>query len=151
MLPKTHAILKAIFSILLYVLFHTSLFNVLIVFLSSFLIDFDHYLWFLYRKKSFNLKKAYFWFKEKRKKWLELSKKEREKHRRAYLIFHSIEFWMLLLFLSFFNKIFLFILLGVLFHMIFDYIEIFYVKEKFYFKLSLIWIYLKNKDKKHFY
>ena len=151
MLPNTHAILGAVFFILIYFIFHITLFNTFLIFFATVFIDFDHYLWYVYRKKSFNLIKAYFWFKEKRKKWLQLSEKEREKHRRAYLIFHSIEFWILLFLLSFMNKLFLFILIGVLFHMIFDYIEIIYVKEKFYFKFSLIWIYLKNDNKKHFY
>lgn len=151
MLPKTHAILGAIFSILIYIYFHISLLNTVLVFLASVFIDFDHYIWYFYRKKSLNLKKAYYWFKKKKHDWLKLSEKEREKYNRAYLVFHSIEFWILLLILYFVNKIFLFILIGVLFHMIFDFIEIICVKEKFYFKFSLIWIFIKNENKKHFY
>ena len=128
MLPKTHAILAAIFSLLIYFIFHLYLFSVVLIFLASVFIDFDHYLWYFYRKKSLNLKDAYFWFKEKRQKWLKLSKKGREDYKRVYLVFHSIEFWIILGLLSFINQIFLFILIGVLFHMILDYIEIFYVK-----------------------
>jgi hypothetical protein len=151
MLPKTHAILGAVFSLLIYFIFHLSFFNVILIFLASVFIDSDHYLWYVYIKKSINLKNAYYWFREKREKWLKLSKKEKEDHKRVYLIFHCIEFWIVLLALSLTNKIFLFILIGVLFHMIFDYIEILYLKEKLYPKFSLIYIYFKNKDKKHFY
>lgn len=152
MLPKNHLIVGIIFSILFYLIFHITLFDLFLIFFASVLIDFDHYIWYVYRKKSPNLKKAYLWFKEKRKIWFKFPEKEREKYKRAYLIFHSIEFWIILSMLSFVNKIFVFILIGVLFHMIFDFIEIIYFKEKYYSKLSLIWIYIKNnKNKKHFY
>ena len=151
MLPKTHIILGAIFSLLIYFFLHLSLFSVILIFLASFFIDFDHYLWYIYKKKSLNLKNAYNWFKKKREKWTKLSKKEREIYKRVYLVFHSVEFWIVLLALSFINKIFLFILIGVLFHIIIDYIEIIYTKEKLYSKFSLIYIYFKNKTKKDFY
>lgn len=151
MLPKTHVILGAAYSLFVYILYNITIIEAFLIFFASVLIDFDHYLWYIYRKKSLNLKKAYFWFKEKRKIWIKLSEKEREKYKRPYLIFHSIEFWIFLVILSFVNKLFLFILIGILFHMIFDYIEIINIKEKIYFKFSLIWIFIKNKDKKHFY
>ena len=32
--------------------------------IGSYLIDFDHYLWYVYFKKNINLKKAYFWCRE---------------------------------------------------------------------------------------
>jgi hypothetical protein len=151
MLPKTHAILGAVFSLLIYFILHLSLFSVILIFLASVFIDFDHYLWYIYKKKSLNLKSAYNWFKKKREKWTKLSKKEREIYKREYLVFHSVEFWIVLLALSFISKIFLFILIGVLFHIIVDYIEVIYMKEKLYPKFSLIYVYFKNKNKKYFY
>lgn len=151
MLPKIHAIFGIIFSILFYIIFHITLFAAFLIFLASVLIDSDHYIWYVYTKKSLNITKAYIWFKEKRKKWFKLSQKERDKYKRAYLIFHSIEFWVILFLLSYFNKIFLYMLIGILFHMILDFIEIFYIREKYYFKLSLVWIYLKNHNKENFY
>lgn len=151
MLPKIHVLVGLIFSILFYFILNISLIGVLLIFLSSFLIDTDHFFWYIYRKKSFNLKESYFWFKEKRKQWLQLSENQREKYKRPYLIFHSIEFWIILVLLSFLNKLFLFILLGIIIHIILDYIEIIYLKEKFYMKFSLIWVFIKNKNKPHFY
>jgi hypothetical protein len=151
MLIKIHAMFGIIFSVLFYLIFHITLFQTFLIFFASIFIDFDHYIWYVYRKKSFNPIKAYFWYKEKRKMWFKLSEKEREKYKRAYLIFHSIEFWIILFLLSYLNKMFLYIIIGLLFHMILDFIEIIYIKEKYYFKLSLIWIYINNKNKKHFY
>jgi len=152
MLPKTHIILGIIFSILIYFIFKVSLFDITLIFLASVFIDFDHYIWYFYEKKSLNLKHAYYWFIENRKKWLMLSKKQRGDYKRVYLIFHSIEFWIFLLILSFINRIFLLILVGVLFHMIFDYIEIINKRERFYPKLSLVLTYLNNsKRKKNFF
>lgn len=151
MLPKIHAILGLIFSFLMYFMLNATILEALLIFFASFLIDFDHYLWYIYRKKSFNLKNAYSWFKEKRKKWLVLSEKEREKYKRPYLIFHSIEFWIILFILGYLNQIFFYLLLGILFHIILDYIETIYIRDKLYPKLSLIWVYTKNKNKEHFY
>jgi len=150
MLPKTHAILGIIFSIVVFFIFNISIFQTLLIFFASFLIDFDHYMWYVYKKNEYSVKKAYFWFKGKRKKWFNLSKKERDKYKRPFLVFHSIEFWIILVLLSFINKIFLFILIGVLFHMTIDYIEIFRIKERFYPKFSLLWVFIKNEDKPHF-
>jgi hypothetical protein len=152
MLPKIHALIGIILSILICLIFHISLFYTFVVFFASVFIDFDHYVWFVIKKKDFSLKNAYHHFKEKRKIFHKLSNKEKHKHKMPYLIFHVIEFWIILFLLSYFNKIFLFVLIGTLIHMLLDYIEIIHNKTLFYPKLSLILTYFINqKKKKHFY
>ena len=116
MLPKAHIFYGAIFSIILY-LIGLSPFNSILIFLSSFLIDFDHYLWYVLKKKDFNLKKAFYFLKEM------------EKKKPMMMVFHTFEFILLILILSFFFNPFLFILMGMLFHSLLDLIDLKYNNE----------------------
>lgn len=121
------------------------------IFLSSFLIDFDHYLYYAFKKKNFNPQYSHKNLVEKRKDWLRLSKEEKQEYKRPLIIFHGIEFWILLFIFSFFNKTFIFILIGIFIHIIVDHIEILYFKDVFYHKFSQIWVIIKNKNKKDFF
>ena len=119
MLPKIHAILGGIFSILIYFLFHISLFNTSLIFLASFLIDFDHYVWYIQKKNDFNLKNAYNFLKKESKK----------KHKTMLHIFHTLEFIALTFILSFFWQGFLFIFIGMIFHSSLDIGDLIYHKH----------------------
>jgi len=125
MLPKTHIILGALFSIILF-FFGVNYFNCILVFLSSFLIDFDHYLWYIIRKKDFNLKNAYYTLKGTEKKKLYL------------MVFHTIEFLLFILLLSYLWKGFLWIFIGMVFHSILDLIELYKEKELTFREFLLI-------------
>jgi len=134
MKPKYHIICGALFSICLFLIFNylqipITTFQLLIIFFSSVLIDVDHYAYYVFIKKNFNLIKAYNWFVRKRKKWIRISIEERKKYKNPILIFHGIEFWILLLILSFYYKPFWFILIGVFFHLFLDYIDLIYYHE----------------------
>ncbi len=150
MIPKYHIITGAIISFILYLIFPITPLQASIIFISSFLIDIDHYFYYAFKNKSLNPVNATKWFFKKRKIWLQLSPIERKKYKRAVIIFHGIEFWMLLLVLSFFNKIFVFILIGIAIHMLLDFIEIIYLNEPFYCKFSQMYVCLKNKNKTEF-
>ena len=150
MLVKYHIILGAIASFLIYLAFQITPFQATIIFLASFLIDFDHYLAYIFYKKDLSLHHACLWFLERRRKWVKLTKKQKEEYKRVILIFHGIEFLIILLALSFYNKIFLFVLIGISIHLILDYIDQIYYGDKIYSKLSQIFVYLKNKNKKEF-
>ena len=118
MLPKYHILLNFIISLILLYFFQPI--NVLIFFLASFLIDADHYLYYVVEERHLSLKKAYRWFLENRKKFKNLSNSEKQKHKYFILIFHGIEPLTLLLLLSnFFHPIF-FVFLGFLVHLIED-------------------------------
>lgn len=116
MLPKTHFILGAIFSILLYFIFHITAFQASLVFFASFLIDFDHYAWHVLRKKSFSLKKSYDFFNIK-------------PYEKRMMLFHTLEFILLILILSYFWRKFLFIWIGMIFHSLLDIIQMGYDDE----------------------
>ena len=141
----------------------------LIIFASSILIDIDHYFYYvgnaiisehpknlrgffgIFKKRNLNPFKAYSWFIERDKQIHKLSKKEREKYKSPIMLFHGIEFWILLLILSFYSKIYIFLLIGIAIHMILDYTGLFVRKERFYIKFSQVYAYLKNKNKREVY
>lgn len=119
MLPKVHIILGVLFSVLVWQLFQTTLLQAIIIFLASFLIDVDHYLDYAYHKRDISLKNSYFWNKN-----LPID------HKALLHIFHTIEFFILIAILSIFYKFFVLILLGFLFHSIFDLSEILRAKGR---------------------
>lgn len=69
MLPKTHIILGFVFSWILFNLFpNIGITGFVVVFISSFMIDIDHYLFYVFHKKDINPKNAFTWFISKNKK-----------------------------------------------------------------------------------
>ncbi len=123
MYPRQHVILGAIFSLMLYFLFHANLVNSLIVFLSSVLIDADHYLFYAIGKRDFSYTGAYSWHVEQEIKAKRMAKKGIRK-RGPFHLFHTIEFHILLLLLSFSNAIFFYALVGFVFHSAVDFVDL---------------------------
>jgi hypothetical protein len=120
----------------------------IIVFLSSFLIDVDHYVYGVYKKRTFSFSKIYSYFLDSRKKWRKLSYSEKKKTKFPILFFHGFEFLVVLFFLSFFSDIFLFLLAGSIFHLVFDYADIFINKDPQYVKASVVYVYFSNRGKR---
>ena len=125
MLPTRHLIFGITFSLILLFLFpQIGLIGFLIIILSTVLIDVDHYLYYVYKKKDWSLKHAYNWFIENKKKFLFLSRKQRNKFYRGFCFLHGIEILILLFILGKFLSIyFYYILIGVSFHLFLDYIN----------------------------
>jgi len=147
MLPKHHTIINLIIALIL-LLFINPLY-VLIIFLSSVLIDVDHYLYYVFEKKRFSLKSAYNWFLIERKRFLGLSLEERKKHRYFILIFHGLETLGIILLLSKYFPLLFFIFIGFSIHLIEDSIEA--IKFKFAERRLIlsyaIYLHIKNKVK----
>lgn len=116
-----HIIVGIIVSFLLYPIYGL---NVLIILISNILIDVDHYLWYIFRIKKYNLINAFNFYKDR---------KLRKKYGRILHIFHTSEILAILIILSFYNKFFFLILMGVVIHLILDVI--------YEFKM-----YIKNND-----
>jgi len=149
MLPKTHIILGFFYSLLIYALYpKITLTGAFIVFLASFLIDVDHYLIYVYKKKSCNLNKAFKWFKSQQENWGRLPEKERKNYKEQILLFHGVEFVLLLTFLSIFSELFKYILIGILFHLALDFVDLKIKKRPFRQKSSQLYIAILNKNKK---
>ena len=138
MLPYIHFISAVLGSIVL-LLLNWQWWQIAIFFLTAFFIDVDHYIYFIFKKKSFNLKKAYKYF-------LCLNKEMKTKKIRLLVFLHTIEFFILLVIFTFiYYSIFLPLLLGFLIHYILDLIARFIEKNKRYYReFSIIYHLLKR-------
>ncbi|MFA5175720.1 MAG: hypothetical protein WC413_00455 [Candidatus Nanoarchaeia archaeon] len=118
MIPLIHILVTLPFCFILYNYFDVSLINTLIIFFSAWIFDIDHYLWCIFHNKSFSLKKCY-----------EYHSPHPRKDRDLLHIFHTIEFHILILALSFFSEIFLCVIIGIAYHMLFDLVNAIYMKQ----------------------
>ena len=82
-------------------------------FIGAFLIDIDHLIWYLMRYKSLNIKKAY-----------KLHKYRENIDLDVLHVFHVWEFWALIAILSLFNNLFFIMLIGMIYHQIFDFYDL---------------------------
>ena len=115
MYPKTHIILGVIFVVILYFLFPSiNMLNLFIIFLSSVLIDVDHYIVYVKRKRKFGLMSAFLWY----------DKRIKEKKECGFHFLHTLEIHIFVLILAFFWHILFFVFIGITFHSITDFIEI---------------------------
>lgn len=106
MLPKFHALYGAIFSLFIHIFVFPDRTAAVVVFLSTVFIDVDHYLFYVYKKSDLSLAKAYYYFVKGGTYRL--------------MVFHTVEFVILLYLLSFYSKYFLFVIVGILFHWALD-------------------------------
>ena len=133
-----HIFLGIIFSIFLFFLnFNFS--QISIVFLSSILIDGDHYVYYILKRRNFNLLKCYSWYIENLKRTMRLPMHERKKIYSGFFLFHGIEILIVLFLLGkFISPIFIWIGVGFSFHFIVDIFDEIKVKGS-YDKSSLIY------------
>ena len=149
MLPKFHILIGFVFSYLISIIFNLTFPEFAIIFLSSWLfIDLDHCLEYVWTTRNFSPIKFWNYSIENGKKRRALKKEEKRKYKQSILIFHGVEFLILLIILSFFNKIFLFVFLGFTIHLVLDYIDLNLRQEIIYNKISLIYTLISNKNKK---
>jgi hypothetical protein len=151
MLPKYHVFLGFMFSLFIYFIFDVNIFQASIIFLSSFLIDVDHYLFYIFKKRDINPMRAYTSLVKNRASLIKLSHRKRLEYKKGIYLFHGFEFWTLILLFSLFINWFCFVFIGIMFHMILDFIEIIYVKAPLSSKSSVIYTYRTNKGKKSFF
>lgn len=150
MLPKWHILYGYIFSLILIYFFNFSLSAGLVVFLASIFIDLDHVLIYFLKTRNLHPLKFYNWSLVRKEIWSKLSSNEKEDFRRPHFILHGIEAVVILSFLSFLHEFFFWVLLGVLFHLILDFIILFYEREHVSIKTSQIWLWQRNKNRKDF-
>jgi len=146
MLPSKHIIIGFLASLAIFLIFpQVGWLGLTIILLSSVLIDFDHYLCYVLKKKDLSLTRAYNHFIESRDIWLKLSKKQKETFESGIIIFHGIECWILLVLLIFVSKLFIFVLIGVAIHMVLDFIDLYRYNMPLHVKLSQIYTHKRNK------
>lgn len=120
MLPRWHIFFGAMFCIVIYVLFPSINFIYLgLIFLSSFLIDFDHYICAVSKTRKIGLFDAFKYHKE-------LGKREKEevtkgiRNKSDFHIFHTIEFHILIAILGILWTPLFYVFLGLVFHSLLD-------------------------------
>ena len=127
MVPRWHIFWGGILSILIWIFFpETAWYNLALFFLSSVLIDFDHYMCAVIKNKSLSLPKALRYYD----KAIELEKKRYDQGIRRkgdFHVFHTIEFHALVFAIGLVFKPFLFIFLGMTFHSLLDIIKMIWV------------------------
>ena len=127
MLIKYHFLFGLIVSLLLYPVYGI---NVLIIFFTNLLLDVDHYILYIFKFKSFNIINAHDYFFNEEKPFL--------------LFFHTVEFLLVLLLLSFYFRLAFFILIGLVIHLLLDIYE--EIGKDYIGRFpSIIWWYLRKR------
>jgi len=130
MYPKQHIIFGFLFSLIIFLIFpQIEWIGFAAIFLSSFLIDVDHYI-------------------ESEKKSQSLSLKEQKNSPSPIFVLHGIEILVIIALLGiFFSKLFLFIFVGFSFHFLLDAIHIYFLRFN-HNRFSLIYSYIKFRKQK---
>ncbi|MEM4271554.1 MAG: hypothetical protein QXD13_00445 [Candidatus Pacearchaeota archaeon] len=144
MLPRWHILTGLIFSLLIWIIFPSVGFYVFLVLFGAVFIDFDHYMCAVWKTGKISLHDAFIYHKK-------LLQTERKEYARKifkkgdFHIFHTIEFHLLVLLLSYLWIGLFYIFIGMLFHSILDFIEL-AAERKLYRRefLLLSWIAKKN-------
>ena len=122
MMPLYHLIISLITAAILFKFYS---YNVIFIIIGGIVIDIDHYFLYAKRKKDFNPLRAYKYFKELDNYFSTNAKKGKKKIRifDGLLVFHTMEFLLILIIFSFYSiKVFLFTA-GVVIHLISDLIH----------------------------
>lgn len=131
-----HIIVNGSLGIMLYS--YTEIPSILLIFFvfwGGLLMDVDHILLFMTKYKIFTLKK-----------WVEITRNLYKKRQAEFYIFHSPEFHIILLVLSFFHELFLWILLGSAIHIMLDVLSHYHYHKNFRFLLVWSLLYHITKD-----
>jgi hypothetical protein len=150
MLPKMHILSGAIFSLIIWAIFPaTHWAYIILLFIGSFMMDFDHYMCAVYKTGKISLLNALEYYR----KWV-IQKKEEAKRgvfkKGHFHIFHTIEFHILFLILSFMWVPFAYVFVGMIFHSILDFIWLAYEKRLYireYFLTRWLWQKLQNSHR----
>ena len=144
MRPWWHVLIGMVFTLVVWLVApDVGFLNLGLIFLASFLIDFDHYIVAANRTKSFSLFRALHYFRvycEREKR--DIAKGIKKKGH--FMVFHTFEFHIIVLLLGLFIwKGFLFVFIGMAFHSILDIIYMVYYNEmhrrEFWFVNWVIW------------
>ncbi len=146
MIPRWHAVWGIIFSLLLLKISDINLFYILLIFLSSVLIDFDHYMIFVLKTGRLGLFKSFKWHEKELLKEI----KERNKgiiKKGHFHLFHTIEFHVLVYLLSYLWTGFFWVFVGMMFHSLCDFVWLACRKRLYRREYFLVnWIFNKIKN-----
>ena len=145
MLPRWHILLGIILTALIWI-FNPNI-NIIypvLLFLSSVLIDFDHYAASCSKSKKIISLKESFKYHEDQKKRMLVEKSRGIRKKADFHIFHTIEFQAIIGLFGFFWVGFFYIFLGMVFHSLSDLIYLLY-KDFFYAREFFLFNWLRKK------
>ena len=147
--PIKHFLLGIILALILFFIFpQITWIEFFLIFASTVLIDVDHYTYYVYKKKDWNLKKAFSWYLKNGKKYLSMSREQKDTYYTGFCFLHGIEILAILFLLGkFFSIYFYYILIGFIFHMFLDTIDQIILKKRID-KLSIIYDFLNFRKLK---
>lgn len=120
MLPRWHIFYGALFTALIALTApNVGILNLALIFLASFLIDFDHYVNAVRKTGKLSLKCAFDYHAEEGKKQHK-EKKKGIRRRGDFHLFHTVEFHALIAIIGIFWSPFFFIFIGMMFHSLLD-------------------------------
>lgn len=135
MILSTHFIISLILAALLYPVFGV---KSLLVFLGGFFIDIDHFFWNMIKFRNLNIFEAYEFHNKN------IKNNDFTNVTGILLIFHTLEFLLLMLFLSFISEIFLLVTYGLILHLLLDGMHIASLKKGIIAQPSLIFWLIKR-------
>jgi len=128
MLPKFHVFHGVILALVSWYLFpNITLVSAFLLFFGSVFIDFDHYIWYIFVKKDWNLNNAYYYLKDK------------STEKKQLMLFHTIEFLIFTGLLCFIWIGFYYILIGMLYHSMLDIVDMRELRSREFFLIRAIY------------
>lgn len=144
MLPRWHLLFGGILAVIIWIAApQINLIYVVLFFLASFLIDFDHYMCAVFHTKNFNLPNAYEYHKK-----IDAEDRERKKkgirEKGDFHLFHTVEFHILVGILGLYWTAFFYIFLGMMFHSLTDIYSMIYSDQMYRREFSFVaWLFRK--------
>ena len=144
MIPRWHIILGAIFTLVIWIFAQNlSWIFLLLIFLSSFLVDLDHYIVSAIKTGKLNLGHSFEY--HKKMKAIELAEKAKGIKRKGdFHLFHTIEFHVLIGIIGMFFVPFFYVFIGMVFHSLIDILYMTY-QGRFYRREYFFFNWLRNK------
>jgi len=132
-----HVVVSSIIALVLYPVFN---WTVLLILVGGVLIDIDHYIWYIFKHKNFDIFECY-------RQFTEVGEKSNFRiFSGITLFFHTIEFTILMLILSFINELALMFTIGLVVHYFLDIIHQFYLTRSMIINPSMVsWLIKNNK------
>jgi hypothetical protein len=115
MYPLKHLLISVPFIIIFFPIYK---YFTLLILVSSYLIDFDHYMWYAAKYKDFNLKRG-----------IKKSIEESGKGYNVIHIFHTLEFIIIITLICLHFKFLFPLIIGLGLHFLLDFIELIYYKK----------------------
>ena len=116
--------------------------NALLILAGGFLIDIDHYFWYVYKYRKINIFDSYKFFIKP------MDEKNFKSVMGILLVFHTIEFLMIMLVFSYLSKLAFAFTIGLLLHYTLDLLYLCFVARGFVLNHSIIYWLYKEKIQK---